>query len=612
MGDQYFVEKTTGTFADELLAAGFVLLLEQLHYQQGQTEVRITQVDRGSHYEISTSATLDRQQLLDDTNPFPLAPILRTVKNRDKLPDLPDNPYFIVDYEVERDKSNAFFTAYKELGGTLKRAYAIGDDDSFPFDTMPPPPHTHMNIFMMLNAPPMPINNYNKLMLRWLELGEAGEAGTASVLLLDLFGRLPNDVNTAAKQVWKPLQEAYPEKKWSESETASQFMNPAQGKGVNKAQPDSIGLSNLSNFWLLEWLMRVGFFHIAMTSRVKGTDDRKTYVPAVGRADLQMNRRVHELFRSRMRFGETAVRSDIFTIIRYLKALIERVEAAQRESPTDTESTLLALLGDVHRPPDFMRGFHMVFYKSLGTAPATMNISFLNLPGWVRIDRPEDTADFQQILEEHERIVERLAENKGEELTLLQLYRDFIVADNLDPFFEFTTAYSSWLISQGEKRSGFPPRKFTVPTLRRLLVSVEPELSKILDSPGFINIAYAIRQSTIVAQYRKKEGDRRYDVRYGLGRDLVRRSQYPEEFVAALSDFLHQYNAENAQVMETRSGPYRKSVQTGDIQNILDLIDRHGSDLIAKLLVAYGYARDPRIQEADPEEEPAEEIEETA
>jgi hypothetical protein len=133
-----------------------------------------------------------------------------------------------------------------------------------------------------------------------------------------------------------------------------------------------------------------------------------------------------------------------------------------------------------------------------------------------------------------------------------------------------------------------------------------------LDSSGFINIAYAIRQSTIVAQYRKKEGDRRYDVRYGLGRDLVRRSQYPEEFVAALSDFLHQYNAENAQVMETRSGPYRKSVQTGDIQNILELIDRHGSDLIAKLLVAYGYARDPRIQEADPKEEPAEEIEETA
>lgn len=129
-------------------------------------------------------------------------------------------------------------------------------------------------------------------------------------------------------------------------------------------------------------------------------------------------------------------------------------------------------------------------------------------------------------------------------------------------------------------------------------MSVQPKLSEILDSPGFQNIAYAIRQSTIIAQYRKKEGDRRYDIRYGLGRDLVRQSQYPDEFVAALSDFLHKYNAENAQVMENRSGPYRKSVQTGDIQEILRLIDQHGSDLIAKLLVAFGYAREPRPGEA--------------
>lgn len=128
-------------------------------------------------------------------------------------------------------------------------------------------------------------------------------------------------------------------------------------------------------------------------------------------------------------------------------------------------------------------------------------------------------------------------------------------------------------------------------------MSVQPKLSEILESPGFLNIAYAIRQSTVTAQYRKKEGDRRYDVRYGLGRDLVRQSQYPDEFVAALSDFLHKYNAENAQVMENRTGPYRKSVQTSDIQDILRLIDAHGSDLIAKLLVAYGYAREPRQEE---------------
>ena len=132
-------------------------------------------------------------------------------------------------------------------------------------------------------------------------------------------------------------------------------------------------------------------------------------------------------------------------------------------------------------------------------------------------------------------------------------------------------------------------------------MNTEPKLRDILDAPGFRNIAYAIRQSTVTAQYRKREGDRRYDVRYGLGRDLVRRAQYPADFIAALSDFLHNYNAENAQIMETRPGPYRRSIQTSDIEEIVSLIDRHGSELIAKLLVAFGYARVPRVDEPQPE-----------
>lgn len=125
-------------------------------------------------------------------------------------------------------------------------------------------------------------------------------------------------------------------------------------------------------------------------------------------------------------------------------------------------------------------------------------------------------------------------------------------------------------------------------------MSADSKLSAILDPeqhPGFQSIAYAIRQSTVVAQYRKKEGDRRYDVRYGLGQELARKSRYPAEFITALSDFLHKYNAENAQVMENRSGPYRKSLKTSDIDDIVALVDEYGSELICNLLIAYGYAR---------------------
>lgn len=587
MTNHFYIDKTTNTFADELLTAGFERLLRQLLFQQGASDPDIRQTDCGHAYQIDVTPALDTARL-DGLTFFPLAPMLRTAKNRAQLPELPEDRHYLVDYDAEKEKNAAFWEAYKSLEGTLKRAYAVGDDDNFPFDAMPAPPHERWEIFTLLNAPPMPITGYNQLLSQWWQVGQAGQLGAVCRLICDLFSQPPNDLATAVT-TWKQLAKPH---KWISEATASQFFNPSQGKGINRPQPDSVGLGNLSAFWLLEFLKAIGFYHTAFTGKPKGSDDRKTYVPAAGRSSLQARERVQAQFRKKMRFGETAVRADIFTIIRYLQAFIEHVEAAQR-APT---LTAFALMSSQQRPADFLRGFHVVYYKSLGTAAATMNIAFLNLPGWIEIRQPDDVATFQEILAEQSRIIEQFAENKGEELELLQRYRDFLVADNLDPFFEFTTAYSSWLISAGEK-PGFPPRKFSTDHLRRLLVSVQPKLSEILASPGFQNIAYAIRQSTIIAQYRKKEGDRRYDVRYGLGRDLVRQSQYPDEFVAALSDFLHKYNAENAQVMETRPGPYRKSVQTSDIQEILRLIDAHGSDLIAKLLVAYGYAREPRQEE---------------
>ena len=134
-----------------------------------------------------------------------------------------------------------------------------------------------------------------------------------------------------------------------------------------------------------------------------------------------------------------------------------------------------------------------------------------------------------------------------------------------------------------------------------------PRLAKILETPGFQNIATAIRQSTVTAQYRKQQGDRRYDVRYGLGQQLARKAAYPQEFIAELAGFLARYNAENAQVMENRPGPYRRSVQTSDIDDVVALIDEYGdSRLVCNLLVAYGYARLPR---EGAEEAPEEEIE---
>jgi len=229
-----------------------------------------------------------------------------------------------------------------------------------------------------------------------------------------------------------------------------------------------------------------------------------------------------------------------------------------------------------------------------------MNQSFIRLPGWVWVEQEADIVDTLGVLDEHEAIVRQFDESHSDDYNLLLCYRDFVSGNDLRAFFEFTSAYSGYIIGQRERARG-RARQFTTLNLRRLIMHSQEgsRLSKILETEGFQNIAYAIRQATVTAQYRKKQGDRKYDVRYGLGQQLARKAAYPQEFIAELADFLAKYNAENAQVMEKRPGPYRRSIRTSDIDDIVALMDEFDdSRLICNLLVAYGYARVPREDDA--------------
>jgi hypothetical protein len=300
--------------------------------------------------------------------------------------------------------------------------------------------------------------------------------------------------------------------------------------------------------------------------------------------------------------AETAVRSDVLASLRYTQALLDFTQ--QREG-----ASLKARLFKRQRPSRVVSGFYSAFYKDLGNAVATMNLAFIGLPNWIRVAGETDVGDALDVLGEHERVVRQFDESHSDDYNMLLLYRDFLSGNDLRPFFEFTTAYSGYLISKREQRGGYVPQ-FTTINLRRLIMNSQegPRFSKILETPGFQNIAYAIRQATVTAQYRKQQGDRRYDVRYGLGQQLARKAAYPQEFLAELTDFLAKYNAETAQVMESRPGPYRRSIRTSDIDDIVALIDEFGdSRLICNLLVAYGYARVPREDRAEEDSDEANE-----
>lgn len=565
----FYIDKTSQTFADILTAFGLARIVDELLREQTKGGRNVLIQDKGPYYQLTCTPALEQKTVEAHQEVFPLKAIA-TAKNRDKLPaDLPS--YLTVEYEQERERVNLFFAARKAGGNS---------------STLPERPHPHWDIFKAINAPGGPLIGYNSLALDWWTIRQAHPQ--VLLLLLDLYSDTPNDYETAENR-WKELDKQYG---WGikGQATCQQLYNPDQGKGQNRTKADALSIGNQSALWLVEWLKAAGFYEAALTRQVRGAKDRKTFVVAPRELTFSESRAIMSRFVDKMQMSEAATRFDILAALRYTRALLEHFTAEP--------GGLARLLGLQQVKKRVVGGFRTAFYKDLGNATATMNLAFVALPGWVEVRSREEVDLYTGLLAELESFVRQFDESHSDAFTLLQYLRDFVSGDDLDAFFRFTNAFPAYLMGQLERNNR--TRQLTTEFIERLIMSTEKRLSRILESQGFRNIAYAIRQSTVTAQYRKKQGDRKYDVRYGLGQELARKARYPESFIAALSDFLHKYNAENAQVMENRSGPYRRSVKTTDIGEIVALIDEFGSETVANLLIAYGYAREP--YEAEPGE----------
>ena len=570
---RFFIDKTPQSFGDALLLHGFAQLLENI-----DDTTSITLSDYGAYFAIEVStpisvAQIERKatdvQLVRYIKPEEKEPKEGEKKKEKKKIELPTdlNP---VNYKDEKERASLYLASRKHGGNAEK-------------------PRPEWSIYRAIN--PGAIQGYNNLALAW----HIARSPETLYLLFDLFSTKPNDINGAIS-AWKALNKA---KGWGikASATALQLFNPDSGKGHNKVKGDGLSIGNLDSFWLIEYLKAAGFYAGAITQTLRDSKDRKTLVVMPRKLTFSQSQAIMGEFAQSMQVPLYPTQFDILAVIRYLKALVPRVMPDESESDD--------LLDDINLSDEVVAGFQSAFYKDMGNSAATMNMSFLGLPRWVEVGSQEQVELHTKILIEFEKFVRQFNEKESDVPELLRPLRDFVSGDDLEAFFEFTNAFPAYAVGRQER--GKYVRLLTTYFIERIIMNQdEAKYQHILESPGFQNIAYAIRQSTITAQYRKKQGDRKYDVRYGLGQELARKSRYPGEFITALTDFLHKYNAENAQVMEVRPAPYRRSVLTTDIEQIIHLIDEYGSEVVANLLIAYGYARLPQQGDFATDETPIE------
>ena len=611
----YYVDKINDTFSDALLAVGFAKLLQEV-LRQCERYDHIVIHDTGSCYTIELSGSVTHNDI-QRLKPFSLisSSFIRDREGKQKSEEIFRTGF---DYRQEQENRIVYYAKLRELRSVPGSATMISDIAN--------KPHPHLVHYEVINQ--MIVTDlFNGLVQQWQDLKEW--QGEFVSIVLTLFQTPHNDIDTALVECLTLLKKAG--LKQEVTKKPLQIINPTMGKGVNRTKANGLTEDKKDSFWILELLKFIGFLIIAApytiengkkrskNSKERELQDRKTYVLQPRRIELSQLESIMRKFRSVCR-ASTAVKLDVMASLRFTEAFVEhhRVYLRDEQQQEDEDEPF-----DETQVTSVARGFEVAMYKDMGSAFATMNISTINFPQWLRIVTLEDAEKTRDLLKEHRLVLQNIRtgnrerEEGAEEYELLRAYRNFLSGNDLTPLWTFTTAYSSYLISQREHEKNFKRwlRQLSTTGLEQIIemttkTQLKP-LSLITNNPGFQRIAYAIRQATVRAQYqRSQERDRevRYDVRYGLGQDLMREVRYREKFIAALSTFLTQYNSETVReeeklavrlggriTLETRRKyKLRGTVAISDIDEIVQLIDDFDAETVGSLLIAYGYASEPR------------------
>lgn len=564
-----FVPKSTGTYADILEAFGLAALVREIE-RQVQPAPTARLIDAGPTYEVRLASPLRPDDVagVDFFMPIPFIASGTTQPDDDQQ----NIPVRHVDDEWER------FNAYREqrrrlreetdlLGEELRRAL----EDHEPADDWAL--ITYVGDYRM-----QALNTYSSLVSNWWLLRPVFPQ--ALVWMLEWYATPTRDPR-AARRRWRAH---FKFEGLRDRLTASQMFNPHQGKGQNQVKANRRRLSNQKVFWLPEFLKAVGLLEAAVPRTVTGADVRKTYVLRPRNLAIAHHRRIMAEFRRRL-WNQRAITLDITATLLYTQTLLDYIEVEEQELWFEDETPALE---------DIVDGVNVVTYQALSANAYTMmNRAALGLPRWigavpaVRDERARRR--LHAIIEDHLGAVRAIDETESEGYSLLRRYRDHLSSGDLFDFLDFAGRYGAYVVRRLARNRYARP--LSEDNMRSMLMTHDDKLGPILDDQGFRNVAEAIRRSTIVPQYIGRR-DSLYRIRYGLGQDLVRKSHYADEFLTTLSEFMASYNAENARIQEQRGEQRRRNLTTEDIDRIVALVDTHGPDLIAGLLVAYGYARD--------------------
>ncbi len=595
----YYVDKISNTPGDTLAAYGAARLLryvlETCNFF-GSKEVKI--IDRGGNYAIQLPTRLT-EEMVDHLTFFSMVEYILTAKNAAKQPARSG----VLNYEDTKARVNEYFERRKSLPAGAK---GKNPDPLHPalLELKQLTPRPDWPTFQAINQMSA-IIGYNDMVLRWEE--NAGQFPAMIKSVLQMLSSSPNPVEAVQAQWNAGVKQG--RFKGKPDATASQLFNPTSGKGQNSSKSSALAMGNLTNFWLVEFLKCIGAFEAAAPRTISNpknprAKDRKLYVLAPKNIELEINKTVWNEFCQTFR-SDTSVKMDIKAALTYTRIFLSRSEVMAREN--------LAFDFEDFGPENYVEGLWSVFYKDLGNSSAVMNLSFIGLPNWMpEVKTPAQVAQYLAVIGEHEGLLKGLKEERSEEYEMLLTYRNFLSGQDLTALLDFYADYGRFYMGVTEREWDSRGRFLRLPTIENLeviMANQDLDLESIIKDEGFLQVAYALRHSTVIPQRNKARGnDRLYEPKYGLIQELKRKGQYKAEFITALTDFISNYNLETEQIFERKKGftnPQdalsrkfqRSRVEKKHLDSVLMLVEATSPSLICNLLAAYGSAVDTRSKQ---------------
>lgn len=551
MRTEFRVPCTTGTYTDALVALGLAKLLSVL----GGEGIRIQRSSDTGYFLVSSKTSIE------DSSQTPFQYLFPRIITKGESPTSAAD----IDYEEEKSKRAQFF-AWKKANPKVKPEQ-LGNG------VAPTPPRRDFALISSLVDMLKPITG-------------SSYAVTAATLAKDNFGLYVEaalegfaSLGGDPKRIEVKLKQDLAQQSSDLRTSAVQIFNPMAGKGMNASKPNSIGMGGLDAPIPIEMLKFSGWWGGAVAVTPKNTKDLKVLVISPQDIHIETLEPVMSAFRAAF-YGGGAVQIDVLAALCLTEVLLQNHEALPQRRG---------------QPKHVILGFNTAYFQNLGNAKGVSNLSFIGLPEWVDVIDDEDHQVWLEVMSEHRAILSRLDESRSEAHNLLELYRDFLSLGLLEHFLEFLVDYGAYALGVADR--GKPIQWFSTNLLGRVFMGLNNDtesLSVILENPGFQSIAAAIRRATRGALYAKKLGnDRTYEVRYGLAQELKRKALYKSEFAAALANFISEYMTENLRAAD-RDKRQRPAVTTTDLEEVVGLMDKYDPETVAMLLIAYGYAKEPR------------------